>query len=193
MKGAIRYLADDQLRLEGPTDESDPNSPTAITGATCAGKLYDERRSSRVVAAVAAGIAVVPVRDAGVFVTGATVMVRLDNGAEHESSVLSIDTVADEVTLVDAVPAGQSVPAPFVDGNGSVIYSSTLRTKLGADVVMSEYGTPLPNNFDWGYAGTVEQDHTGLLPRMNVRVEVTLISGAVQLFKVGSLIVIEED
>ena len=56
-----------------------------------------------------------------------------------------------------------------------------LRRKLGGDIAMAQYGTPVANDDTWGYQGTVPENHAGLLPGLSVDLEISLSSGAIQL------------
>lgn len=142
----------------GTTDVSTPGAPATISGGTCTGRLFDDTKDSTVTLAVSSGD-VVEVHDASAFQVGDTIYVMLDSRAWHDGGAITVvNVVNNTLAFTNAIPS-------------AVRLGRRVTVKIGPDVAMPAFGTPVLGTFDWGYRGIVDSDHTGLVVGMKLRVE----------------------
>lgn len=166
----IPYRTSYSILFEHPTNVSvSPNEPLDNTddGATCSFSVYDEAKAGVLTSAEAAGQDVLSVSNPGSYVLGDVVEVDLDDGTIHDAGAIgaidvSFGTIQVATALASAAAAGRR-----------------LRVRLGAAVPMAEYGTPALGETDWGFAGTLAANHAGLLPGLEVEIEVTFLGTGV--------------
>lgn len=154
--GEIIHLSNNTVRLRGPTNTDDDS---LISTGTCIGRLFDDSKETTLTANTGGGSTVLPVFDATPFGIHDVIYVRLETGAWHDGgAVVSTDVEAKTVTIFNSLAssahAGKAVAA-----------------KLGADITMTVYGTPVAGTFDWGFRGVILETHDHLYPGMVVRTE----------------------
>jgi len=99
------------------------------------------------------------------FELGEQVSVDQDDGTKHITTVSDRDLSTNEIVLADVTTALVSV------GN-------LVAQKIGADVTMTQYGTPAANDNTWGYRGTIADTHAGLKLGQRVRAVINFNGGA---------------
>lgn len=185
MNGTARRFSDGSVRLTGVVDHSTPSAPATVSSADAVtGRLYNGLQRSRVTATLAAAGTVLAVRDASLFAASDAVQVRLDDTTTlHDTTVSSIDTAANTVTLSAAIPAGRNAPA-----------GTWLQKPIGSSFDMNTaYGTPAVNSYDWGFVGYYG-DTIDLFDVDQVRIEIDFDGGTnKRLFKAVTVPVVTED
>ncbi len=171
INNTIVLNSDNGIRVGGVTAYTDPTIPLAVDGATVTGRLYDKRKV-RKVSADTDGDGVTPtlvtVNGAENWIAGEVIELTLDDGAYHNTTVVSIDADTNVITLTAAVAAGKIVKT-----------GTFAKRKLGGDIAMTLYGvTPAPNVDTWGYSGPIADTHEGLYRGKKVRCEVDIDDGA---------------
>ena len=140
---------------------------TAISSITdCIAKLYDDNKDDKTISDVASGIRVFPVAHVKRFAVGDTFIITQDDETEHNGGLINvIDAEASTVQFAnvttDTCAAGRAV-----------------KVKLGADVTMTLFGTPVPGQEDWGFRGIITAAHSDLYIGQQVRIEIEFDGGA---------------
>jgi len=164
----IRYGSDNLLRLVAPTNTQDG---TTITGGTCTARLYDDRKDSTLDADEATSQTTLSVANPALYeVDVDSVAVELDDDSIHDAGLVTArDLTAGTITVTTGLASAAAA-------------GSRVMAKLGADIAMSEYGTPVVGATDWGRQGAIESTHADLALDQAVRIEITLsVSGVVSI------------
>lgn len=151
--------------LKSPHDESaDP--PAVISADTVTAKLFDDGADSNLALDGATNDTTIAVYDPQLYAAGDTVRIALNDGTFDEPGVTSVDVEAGTI-LIDS---GLTSPAD---------QDARIARKLGADVSLSAFGTPVLRSFDptWGFKGTIASTHVGLVIGQNVRIQIDYASG----------------
>lgn len=99
-------------------------------------------------------------------------MIQLANKTFHDGgAVTARDLEANTITIQNAL-------ANFADINARVM------TKIGPDISLSSYGTPALSTTNWGFEGTMQANHSDVLPGMALRIEIELDAGGLELLSV---------
>lgn len=142
------YQSDTMISFVAPVDKANQNPlDNANDGATCSFKVYDPAKDEDLTAAAIATATSLNVSGAGLFVIGDSVELTLDDGALHASTVNAVDAAAGTVGIADQVPAPGATA-----GN-------RFRVVFGSSVTMTEYGTAALGSRDYGFRGTLADDH----------------------------------
>ena len=162
----LQYKTTTPITLAYPTDVTNQNPlDNTDDGSTCSAKIFDAGKDNVLTADEAAAQTVLDVANAGDYDVDDTIELELDDGTIHSATISSIDTDSGEITIGTQLPSQASVGNRF-------------RTKLGATITMLEYGTPKLGMTDWGFRGTILETHVGLIPDLEVDIEIIFI-GAV--------------
>lgn len=162
----IRKGASTLVILESPHDElTDP--PEVISAGTVTARLFDDSADSELSADEATSQTIISVVFPGLYAAGDTVRIELDDGTFDEPGITSVDAAGGTI-LIDS-----GLTSAAATGN-------RIAKKLGADVSMSAFGTPVLRSFNpqWGFKGSILLAHGGLVVGQNVRVEISYSSGA---------------
>lgn len=167
----IQYLSDNLIRLIAPIN-TQPQPNTVISSGTCTARLFDESRETTLSAAEASSQTVLSVSRARSIDVGSSVVIQLANKTFHDGgAVTARDLEANTITIQNAL-------ANFADINARVM------TKIGPDISLSSYGTPALSTTNWGFEGTMQANHSDVLPGMALRIEIELDAGGLELLSV---------
>lgn len=162
----IPFKTDRMVRFEVPTDElASPRNPLDFTndGATCSYKVFDAAKSEALTADEASGQSVLSVSNPGSFELGDVVEVDLDDGTAHDAgAVTDVDEDAGTIQVTTALASAASEGA-------------RVRCRLGAEVAMTEYGTPSLRTRDWGFQALLLASHPAHVLGKEVDVEITFV------------------
>lgn len=174
---AMKYLSDNLVRLRGPVNQQ---TDAAISTGTCTARLFHDAKDTYLTAAVNTGVSVWPVEEPGLFTVNQDVaMLQREDGSYHDGGlVTAVDVSAGTITVTNALTTANA------------LINARVMAKLGADVAMAAYGSPVVGTYDWGFRGTVESDHAGLKPGLPVRIEITLDNSGLVLTEVLNTIVV---
>lgn len=164
----IPYKTAWSVLLIAPTDVRDPNAHVVLNdaaGASSSYKIFDACRAGLISADEASGQTELSVTDSADFEDGANVEVDLDSGAVHESTVSSTDPAAGTITIADPLPSAASS-------------GRRVRTRLGAAIAQTEYGTASLGTRTWGYRGITPSNHAGLFIGTKIDVEISFVGAA---------------
>lgn len=162
---AIPYQTDILVSFIAPTDEEGENPlDNTNDGATCSFKVYDPTKDEQLRETEPGAETVWAVTNAGVFQTGDTVECALDAGGVHADTIISVDPTANTITVTTGLASQASADA-------------RVRVRLGGEISMSEYGTAKLGRRDWGFRGTLPDDHPGLELGADIDLEMTLVGG----------------
>jgi len=140
---------------------------TAISSITdCIAKLYDDNKDDKTVADAASGANVIQVSRIKKFAVGDTIIITQDDETDHDGGLITvIDSESSTLTFTtvttDTCAAGRVV-----------------KVKLGANVTMTLFGTPVPGQEDWGFRGIITAAHSNLYIGQQVRIEIEFDGGA---------------
>jgi hypothetical protein len=162
----LQYQTTTPIKLLHPTDTVNQNTlDTTNDGSTCSFKVFDANKESVLTADEAGAQTVISVDGPAKFDVGDTVEIPLDSGSIHSANIDSIELDDGTVTINTGLPSQASA-------------GKRIKAILGSEVTMDEYGTPKIGTRDWGFIGTIESDHPGLIPDLEIDIEITFI-GAV--------------
>ena len=164
----IPYRTTVTVDLIAPTNTTaTPHDPLDNTddGSTCTFKVYDPAKDETISNDEAIGQTVLSVTDAGNFVAADVVEVEQNDGTLLESTVASVDSTNATITLDDALTVAADA-------------GSRVRVRLGDEITMSEFGTPVLEEIDWGFRGALASNHPGLDLQLEVDIEISFV-GAV--------------
>jgi hypothetical protein len=174
----IRYNSDNKIVLQSPTDYTDINDPKPIAASegytinTAEVRLYDADKRTHLAADLLEAETTVNVQSANAFEIGDIVTMQSfvpivpGTYSWHSATIIAVDPIADTLDIDTPLAAGQvvyegqSVAAQLGDPISLIEMTST--PSIDTDLQAAEV---------WGYEGTIEAFHTGLLPGMTVRVE----------------------
>jgi hypothetical protein len=106
-----------------------------------------------------------------------------------ELSFLHDNFALQEVTVAQVLV----VPCPLIVIDTAVVAATStgkqVKNKLGADITMADFGSfpgsaPVVGDPAWGFRGTIDKNHLGLLLDMYVRGEMTIADGTIDAFPV---------
>lgn len=161
----LQYRTTTPVFLGHPTDVTNENPlNTTVDGSTCSFRIYDAGKDSVIVADHTTGNTEISVSDAEDFDIGDMAEIELDNAEIHASLISDVDPTAGTITVT-------GLPSAASTGN-------RVRTRLGNEITMSEYGTPKLGTTDWGFKGTILSTHPGLKMDLEIDIEINFI-GAV--------------
>jgi len=143
-----KRFTDRQIRAVAPTNVLvDPNVPlNDAAGASSFFNVYDPSIDEVLTVALSVPVGLISVTNVGIFKQFDNIEITKDDGTT-------------ELTVVNAIniPLGQILIAPSVTGPSAV--GNRVRKILGAQVIMTEYGTANLNTRTWGYQGLFDDDH----------------------------------
>lgn len=162
------YRTDVPIRFQHPTDVIAQNPLDFTTdGSTCTFKVFDPAKDEVLTAAEITSATVLNVTGAGVFEIGDTVEVDLDDGTVHDAgAVTAVDPVAGTIDVTTGLASGAAA-------------GRRVRVRLGAQVTMTEYGTPTLGRTDWGFIGILSNTHLGLEIGLEIDVEISFVGAVV--------------
>lgn len=155
----INFRSDTNVELRGPTVQT---TGAVAAGGFCQARLFDDSKDDIVTETVAIGSNVIPVRSPKKFQIGDSITIDIGVTQYDAGPITSISVPDSTITVTNN--AGAEVK-PGAD----------MKVKLGANVAMPLYGTPVPGSYDWGYRGVITDGHEDLKIGMNVRIEITFV------------------
>jgi len=184
----IKRFSDRQIRAVAPTNvQADPNIPLDnAAGASSFFNVYDPSEDEVLTVAIVGSVGVISVSNAGVFEIGDQLELTRDDGVTDVSATVgSIDVALGEITLVG------TMLGPAAVGN-------RLRTIIGAQVTMFEFGTADLNTRDWGFQGLLPSTHPAHRdPRakteFDIEIEIRVSAGGFTAFDVICATIQEDD
>jgi len=144
-----KRFTDRQIRAVAPTNVLvEPNVPlNDAAGASAFFNVYDPSEDEVLTVVIIGSTGLISVSNVGVFEVGDVLELTRDDGTTDVSaSVGSINVALGRIALVGAMVG------PAAVGN-------RLRTILGTQVAMTEYGTADLNTRTWGYQGLFDDGH----------------------------------
>ena len=162
------YQSDITIRGTHPTDVSvDPHNPldNTVDGATSTFKVYDRAANEKFSAAEALGQTVWSVTNAAKFAVDDIIEATETDGTILSGAVTAVDPTLGTITSDTALLVGAAAGA-------------RIRVRLGAQITMTEYGTPSLNTITWGFQGMLPYNHPGLDLDVLIDVEIRFVGGA---------------
>ena len=144
-----KRFTDRQIRAIAPINVLlDPHVPlNNVAGASAFFNVYDPSEDEVLTVAIPGSSGLIDISNVGVFEIGDVLELTRDDGTTDVStSVSSIDVALGQITLVGAM-------------TGPAAVGNRVRTILGTQVVMTEYGTADLNTRTWGYQGLFANNH----------------------------------
>ena len=161
----LPYRSDTLVQIEAPTDVKVPINylNNTVDGATATFRVYDRNKDQLVAVAASASATVITVTNAGAYEVSHTVEIQLSDNTYQIATVSVVTSTA--VTITPAL-------------TGNVLKNATFRRIFGTSVAMAEYGTPSGNNTNWGFDGTLADDHPCQIINQEITIESLLIGSA---------------
>jgi len=184
----IKRFSDRQIRAVAPTNvQADPNVPlNNAAGASAFFNVYDPSEDEVLTVAIVGSVGVIDVSNVGVFEIGDLLELTRDDGTTDVSaSIGSIDVALGQITLVGTLL-------------GPAAVGRRLRTILGIQVTMSEFGTASLNTRDWGYEGLLADTHPAhndprAKTEFDIEIEIRVTAGGSRAFDVICATIQEDD
>lgn len=177
----IRWNSDTKVMLLNPTDYTDVNDPVPISSTTGYSfpaqvpifRIYDRAKRTFTNAEVVGDDVNldIPVESANAFEVGDRVELYWDLNPgiiRREEVVSAVDKLTDVITITNEPATGETLPE-----------GSTVQAQLGGEVELAETASTPAIDTDtqaaeiWGYEGTIEANHPGLVAGIHVRMEGT--------------------
>lgn len=174
----ITLGSDAGITIGGVDENADPLNPTVVSTATVTGRLYDRKKIRELTADTdgdGASPTLVNLSSVEPYDVNDPFELYLDDGTFHNTTISSMDTATDVVTMAAAVPSGRIAKE-----------KTFAKRKFGADISMATLygGVPTVNSDTWGYSGVIADTHEGLHLGQKVRCEIEVDDGpGLRLFK----------
>ncbi len=163
----IPFGSDYMIRETGVRNVSAVPPVTVDTGS-CTARLFHNRKDDVLTADVSSGTTI-PVERIIPFKVGDLIYVMLNTGVWHDAGLL-ISKSGTDLEVTNAIPSNARA-------------GLRVAVKIGPDVAMPTYGTPVLGAFDWGYGGIIEPGHDGLVIGMEIRIETTIAADGARSVK----------
>jgi len=184
----FKRFSDRQIRAIAPTNvQVEPNIPLNDAGGTTSFfNVYDPSEDEVLTVAIVGSVGLISVSNVGVFEIGDQLELTRDNGTtDVTASVASIDVALGEITLSGTLA-------------GPAAVGRRLRTILGTQTSMAEFGTANLNTRDWGYQGLLTGTHPAHTdPRsktqFDIEIEIRVTAAGFTAFDVICATIQEDD
>ncbi len=164
----IPFQSDVPIIFRAPIDIINQNAlDNTNDGSTSTFKVYDPAKDEVMSVTEAAGQSILSVTNVGVFKKFDFVEVTLDDGTVHDAGFVNlIDPILGTITITIALASQASA-------------DSRVRVRLGTQVTMAEFGTAKIGRRDYGFIGTLRDDHPGLKIDLEINVEIRFVGAVV--------------